>query len=148
MRTIVTEFTPFSAAVGGGMIGLSATLLWLVSGRIAGATGILSGVVFPQNRADFLWKISFIVGMVVAPMALGLFAGVTPNVVPPFGPVQVIVGGVVVGVGVTLANGCTSGHGICGLARLSRRSLASVVVFMAAGFATVFVLRHVLGGGA
>lgn len=140
-----TDFTPLSSLIGGGMIGLSATLLMLSVGRIAGATGILSGVLFPTSGSEFRWRLVMILGMIAAAPLLALVFGVRPNVVPPFGLGQIVVGGLIVGAGVSLASGCTSGHGICGLARLSVRSLTAVLSFMAAGFVTVFILRHVIG---
>ncbi len=141
-----TEFTPLASLIGGGMIGLSATLLMLTIGRTAGATGIMSGALFPASRAEGTWRLAMILGMIAAGPILAILFGVRPNVVPAIGLPQVILGGFVVGVGVSMSSGCTSGHGICGLARFSLRSLVAVLTFMGAGFVTVLLIRHVLGG--
>ena len=141
---MATEFTPFASLLGGALIGLSASLLMLGTGRIAGATGILSGALFPSNRSEFTWRAVTIVGMIAAVPILQTLFGIVPNVVPPFGAGQIVFGGLIVGIGVSFASGCTSGHGICGLARLSKRSLIAVMTFMATGFVTVFAIRHML----
>ena len=142
---MATEFTPIASLLGGGMIGLSATLLMLGVGRIAGATGIMSGILFPTSGGEFRWRIVLVIGMIIAAPVLALIFNIRPNVLPPFGLPQVTIGGLIVGFGVSLSSGCTSGHGICGLARLSVRSLVAVISFMATGFITVFIIRHVLG---
>lgn len=142
---MATEFTPLASLVGGGMIGLSATLLMLGVGRIAGATSIMSGILFPSSGGEFRWRLVMVVGMIAAAPLLAWVFNIRPNVIPPFGLPQIIIGGMIVGLGVSLSSGCTSGHGICGLARLSVRSLVAVVSFMATGFVTVFIIRHVLG---
>jgi len=142
----VTEFTPVQSLVGGGLIGLAATLLMLGHGKVLGASGILGGVVFPNGRADFAWKAMVVVGLAGSSL-IGIFVfDLSPNVVPPVALWMVAVGGLIVGVGVTVGGGCTSGHGICGLARFSPRSLVAVLTFMATAFATVFLIRHVYGG--
>ena len=137
-------FTPASALAGGALIGLAAALLWLLNGRIAGISGVLGGLLKPV-RGDIAWRVAFVLGIMAAPLVYALIATpVTPQIDASF-PV-LIVAGLLVGVGTRYGSGCTSGHGVCGLSRLSPRSLAATLTFMAAGFATVFVLRHLLGG--
>ena len=136
-----SHFTPLSALAGGVLIGLAAAWLVLGSGRILGASGLLAGLVPP--RADGSWRAQAILGLVLAPLVARLLFA-TPAPASLAGPGTLVAGGLLVGFGTRLANGCTSGHGVCGLARLSPRSLAATLTFMAAGFATVFVVRHVL----
>jgi uncharacterized membrane protein YedE/YeeE len=135
----------WSAALAGGvLIGLAATLLLWLNGRIAGVSGVLGGVLFPQ-RADVAWRIAFLVGLVGA---AGLYFALVPGAYTPregFPRGVLVVAGLLVGFGTRLGNGCTSGHGVCGLGRLSPRSLAAVLTFMATAMATTFVARH-LGG--
>jgi uncharacterized protein len=143
-----SSFTPWSALAGGGLIGLSASVLLLVNGRIAGISGILAGLVHaPGDRA---WRLAFVSGLLAAAPLAGLLLPqhVFPAALPPEMQegLRLLVAGLLVGVGTRMANGCTSGHGVCGLARLSLRSLAAVAVFMGAAFAMVFVVRHVLPG--
>jgi uncharacterized membrane protein YedE/YeeE len=139
------DFTPISAAIGGALIGLAATLLMLLTGRIAGISGIFAGLV-STGADDRGWRIAFLAGVILAPMAAGL-AG--HPMAPPTLPASwgVIVGaGLLVGFGTRLGSGCTSGHGICGNARLSRRSLVATAVFVATAMAVVAVSRHAVGG--
>lgn len=143
--TVETAFTPLASLGGGVAIGLAAVLLMLLSGRILGATGILTGVVLPAGTGDFAWRAAALAGMVSAPAVFLAATGAMPTIDAPPLPL-LMAGGVLVGVGVTLASGCTSGHGVCGLARLSRRSLAATATFMAATALTVFVVRHGLAG--
>ena len=140
------NFTPMSSLVGGALIGLAAAMLMIGYGRIAGASGLLAGVAFPQSRSEMLWRAIVIASMIASAPLLAVVLGIRPNVIPPVSLVQVAIGGLIVGVGVTLGSGCTSGHGICGLARFSVRSLVAVVSFMVTAFVSVFVLRHVVGG--
>lgn len=140
------NFTPMSSLAGGALIGLAAAMLMIGYGRIAGASGLLAGVVFPQSKSEMLWRAIVIVSMIASAPLLAVVFGIQPNVVPPVSLAQVAIGGLIVGVGVTLGSGCTSGHGICGLARFSARSLVAVVSFMVTAFISVFVLRHVVGG--
>jgi uncharacterized protein len=140
-----TTFTPFQSLFGGGLIGLSAVLLMLSIGRIMGATGILAGVFAPASRGDWLWRAAVVLGMMTGPWVVWTATGALPEVQNTISPLALVVGGLVVGVGVTLGGGCTSGHGVCGLARMSPRSAVAVLVFMATAFATVFVIRHVVG---
>ena len=138
-----TEFTPVSALIGGALICLAAVLLLALVGRVAGISGILNGAI--EQRDGRAWRWSFLLGLVGgAALWFALSSGVSP---PRIGfPLPwLIAAGLLVGFGTRLGSGCTSGHGICGLARLSKRSLMAVVAFMGTGIATVFVLRHVLG---
>ena len=133
-----------SALIGGGLIGVSAVLLMAFSGRIAGISGIVGGLLPPKPADDRTWRIAFILGLVLAPTVLTMVTGDKRIGPPTIGPVLLVVSGLLVGVGVVLGSGCTSGHGICGLSRLSPRSAAAVATFMATAIATVFIVRHVL----
>lgn len=138
------HFTPLSAAIGGLMIGLAAAILLLFNGRIAGISGILGGVLSTKQQGNG-WRWAFLFGMLIAPTLFYLWdKPLTPII--ETSPRMLIVAGLLVGVGTCLANGCTSGHGICGLARLSRRSIVAVMVFMITAFITVYIQRHVIGG--
>ena len=141
-----TSFTPWASLTGGALIGISATLLMLVLGRIMGATGIVAGALQPSSGEDFAWRAALIAGMITGPAALWLVTGEMPAVEVPVSTAALVAGGLIVGVGVTFGSGCTSGHGVCGMARLSPRSIAATLTFMATTFITVFVVRHVLGG--
>lgn len=138
-----SAFTPGPAAAGGVLIGLAAVLLMAGAGRIAGISGILGGLLPPAR--DGGWRLAFLLGLVAAPWLYQLGAAL-PAMVVQAGPGRLIVAGLLVGIGTRYASGCTSGHGVCGIARGSPRSLAATALFMAAGFAMVYVLRHVLGG--
>lgn len=138
-----TEFTPWASLAGGVLIGLSAVMAMALFGRIAGIVGITSGAVGASDRG---WRIAFIGGLLAAPVAWLLATGGFPEQTVSDNFAGMAIAGLLVGVGTTLGSGCTSGHGVCGLARLSRRSLAAVVIFMVFAAATVFVLRHVIGG--
>ncbi len=140
-----TSFTPIASLLGGGLIGLAAVALMVTHGRIAGATGVLTGLFFPRDRADWSWRVAMIAGMVLAPVVSMIITGSMPIVTVPVTTPALILGGLIVGIGVTLGSGCTSGHGVCGLARLSGRSLAAVPIFMATAAVTVFVTRHLIG---
>lgn len=144
MPTSVTPtlFTPMSALIGGALIGLAATYLLATLGRIAGISGIANGAI--DERADRGWRLAFLIAMVVTAGAWFAWSGATPRTGFPW--VWLAVAGLLVGFGTRLGNGCTSGHGICGLARFSRRSLWAVLVFMGAAFVTVYLVRHVAGG--
>jgi uncharacterized membrane protein YedE/YeeE len=141
-----TVFTPFASFGGGLLVGLGAVLLMLGLGRILGATGILSGLVFPAGREEFAWRAALVLGMVLAPGLILALTGSMPGITVTASPATIALGGVIVGLGASLGSGCTSGHGVCGLARLSLRSLVAVPVFMATAAATVFLIRHVFGG--
>jgi uncharacterized protein len=140
----MTNFTPISAAIGGALIGLSVALLMLTNGRIAGITGIFAGLIDPHG-GDRLWRLAFIAGMIAAPFAAAAagFAIPVPHMPPSL--VVVAVAGLLVGFGTRLSNGCTSGHGVCGIARLSPRSIVATMIFMAAAIAVVAVTRHGFG---
>jgi uncharacterized membrane protein YedE/YeeE len=141
----MANFTPVSAAIGGALIGLSAVLLMLSTGRIAGISGIFSGLLNVRSE-DKGWRLAFLAGLILAPIVAGLIGyGMSPPKLPSSWAV-IVVAGLLVGFGTRLGGGCTSGHGICGTARLSPRSIAATVVFMAMAIITVAVIRHVLGG--
>ena len=134
------HFTPWASLAGGVLLGLASALFILVNGRILGISGILGGLLRPA-KGDAGWRIAFIAGMLVAPMLYFAFAGPTsPRIDVGWG--TVIVAGLLVGIGTRYGAGCTSGHGVCGLSRLSPRSLVATLSFMAAGFAIVYLLRH------
>lgn len=135
-----TNFTPVSALVGGIMIGLAAAAFALLNGRIAGVSGILGGLLRPAP-GDAAWRAAFVAGLVLAPWAYAAVARLPEATIEATYPV-VVIAGLLVGIGTRYGSGCTSGHGVCGIARLSRRSLVATACFMAAGFATVFVVRH------
>ena len=134
-------FTPWSSLFGGMLIGLAAAMFVLLNGRIAGISGVLGGLLTPV-RGDVLWRVAFVGGIVAAPLAYSIFQALPPVQIDA-GYAALVVAGLLVGVGTRYGVGCTSGHGVCGLSRLSLRSLAATATFMGAGFATVFVLRHV-----
>jgi uncharacterized protein len=140
----MTDFTPWQSLFGGALIGLSAVLLMALHGRIAGMTGILSGVI-PPLTGDWPWRAVFLAGAIISPL-IYLAAGGEIAFSIPIGIPAIVLGGLLVGIGVHFGNGCPSGHGICGLARLSPRSLVAVITFMITAFITVFVIRHVIGG--
>lgn len=144
--TTATDFTPIAALLGGAMIGASAVLLLLINGRMAGVTGMLRRLLPPHEGADPWGSAAFILGLVAAPLAWLLATGGLPEQTLASSASLNIIAGFLVGFGAIIANGCTSGHGICGLARFSPRSFIAVPVFMAAGMITVFILRHVFGG--
>jgi len=143
--TIAWEaFTPVAALAGGALIGLAAALFVMLNGRIAGISGILAGLLRPV-AGDVAWRAAFVGGLLLAPVVYGLFFGL-PLVRIDAGFPLLVAAGLLVGIGTRYGAGCTSGHGVCGLSRLSPRSLVATLAFMAAGFATVFVLRHFIGG--
>ena len=142
----MTEFTPFSSLLGGALIGCAAVLLMATNGRIAGVSGIVSSLLPPQNRQDALPCLAFVAGLVGAPVVFRLATGDPVLQTVSSNLVLMASAGVLVGFGAVFGNGCTSGHGVCGLARMSGRSLAATVSFMAFAMATVFVTRHVVGG--
>ena len=141
-----TAFTPIASLSGGALIGMAAVLLMFLHGRIAGATGVLAGVLLPANFADWSWRAAMLLGMMTAPALVLALTGQMPVIEVPGSTVALLLGGLIVGVGVTLGSGCTSGHGICGMARLSPRSIAATLTFMTTTFMTVYLMRHVLGG--
>ena len=140
-----TVFTPIYSLGGGLLIGLGAVLLMLGLGRIFGATGVLSGAVFVEDRSELTWRLALILGMILAPGLIFVVTGTMPALTVPVNPAMIVIGGVIVGLGASLGSGCTSGHGVCGLSRLSIRSAVAVPTFMATAAITVFIIRHVIG---
>ena len=134
------QFTPWASLAGGILIGLAAVALVLSIGRIAGISGIVAGLLRPRT-GDVSWRVAFVAGLLAAPVAYSLFAPVPGLAIEASFPL-LIAAGVLVGVGTGYGSGCTSGHGVCGLSRGSLRSLVATLSFVAAGFATVFLLRH------
>lgn len=135
-------FTPVTALIGGALIGIAAAMFVLLNGRIAGISGVLGGLLVPV-RGDLAWRVAFIAGLLIAPLVYLLFAALpTPRIDASYG--ALLLAGLLVGVGTRYGSGCTSGHGVCGLSRLSPRSLVATVTFMGAGFFTVYVARHLL----
>jgi len=141
---MVTEFTPYASLIGGVLIGLGAVILMALNGRIAGMTAMLGGVLEPRSP-DAPWRLAFLVGAIVAPAIVMMFGAEFSFSSPTTGTLLVL-GGVIVGVGVTYGSGCTSGHGVCGMARLSPRSIVATLTFMVTTFATVTLIRHGFGG--
>lgn len=135
-----THFTPWTSLTGGLVIGIAAAMLLLLNGRIAGVSGIVGGLLAPA-RGDIAWRIAFVAGLIAAPAVYGLVTQL-PSVTIEADLPLLLGAGVLVGLGTRYGSGCTSGHGVCGLSRLSLRSLAATLSFMAAGFATVYVVRH------
>jgi uncharacterized membrane protein YedE/YeeE len=140
----MANFTPISAAIGGGLIGLSAVMLMMSIGRIAGISGIFGGLLdFTGEKKG--WRIAFIAGLILAPLIASLIGHEMPSPQMPASWAIIIPAGLLVGFGTRLGGGCTSGHGICGVARLSVRSVAATAIFMVAAIATVAITRHVFG---
>jgi len=138
------HFTPLSALIGGALIGLSAAILWVSDGRVAGISGIVGGLANPAE-GDAVWRIAFLLGLCAAPLFYWAAAGGLPAITIGSSVPLLVAGGLLVGFGTRLGGGCTSGHGVCGVARLSPRSLVATFVFMAGGFAATFAVRHLLG---
>jgi uncharacterized membrane protein YedE/YeeE len=137
-----THFTPWASLAGGALIGLAAAMLVLLNGRIAGVSGIVGGLLAPQ-RGDISWRAAFVAALLAAPALWRLFAdSPIPRIEAGFG--TLVIAGLLVGVGTSYGSGCTSGHGVCGLSRLSARSLVATLAFMGAGIATVFVAKHLV----
>ncbi|ONN82209.1 YeeE/YedE [Burkholderia cenocepacia] len=136
-------FTPWASLAGGVIIGISAAMFVLLNGRIAGISGVLGGLLKPV-RGDISWRAAFILGLIGAPLLYALFTELRRPQIDA-GYAGLIVAGLLVGVGTRFGSGCTSGHGVCGISRLSPRSLVATATFMAAGFATVYVVRHLIG---
>ena len=134
------NFTPWASLAGGMLIGLASAMFLIVNGRIAGISGILGGLLRP-SAGDNGWRVAFLTGLVLAPLAYTMFATL-PAVRVEAGNATLIIAGLLVGVGTRYGSGCTSGHGVCGLSRLSPRSMAATAAFMLAGFVTVFAVRH------
>ena len=136
----IEHFTPWSSLTGGLLIGAATAMLLLFNGRIAGISGIVGGLMRPV-AGDIGWRMAFVLGLLGAPLMYGLAAGL-PAVRVDADVTTLVVAGLLVGVGTRYGSGCTSGHGVCGLSRLSPRSLAATASFMLAGFVTVFIVRH------
>ena len=140
MTIDLQHFTPWTSLAGGVLIGLAAAMLVLFNGRIAGISGIIGGLLTPR-RGEIAWRIAFVAGLFAAPLAMALLgSNPVPRIDAGFG--MLVAAGLLVGVGTSYGSGCTSGHGVCGLSRLSPRSLAATAAFMLAGMVTVFLVRH------
>lgn len=139
------NFTPVSAAIGGVLIGIAAAILLIFNGRIAGISGILGGILKP-TKGDTAWKVAFILGILISPL-LFMWGAYTPEVNIAASTPVLIIAGLLVGFGTRLGSGCTSGHGICGMARFSRRSIVAVLIFMVVAFVTVAISNHFGLGG-
>jgi uncharacterized protein len=137
-----TSFTPWSALIGGVIIGIAAAMLALLNGRVAGISGIVGGLMRP-TFPDLTWRAAFVAGLLVSPILYAMVATLPPIDIESGYPV-IVIAGLLVGIGTRYGAGCTSGHGVCGLSRFSLRSVVATVFFMLAGFATVYVARHVI----
>jgi uncharacterized protein len=142
---MTTEFTPFTAIAGGALIGAGAVLAMLLLGRIAGISGIVAGAIFPASKDEWGWRAAFLAGMIMSPVLYTLVTGQGPQFAMPGSTAMSVVAGLLVGIGVTFGAGCASGHGVCGLARLSSRSIIATSIFMLMAVATVYVTRHLIG---
>ena len=140
------NFTPISALIGGGLIGLAAVLLMATNGRIAGISGIVSGAMVGETESR-LWRLAFIIGLIGAPFIWALFGRAQPVAEGLPGWAALIGGGLLVGIGTGIGSGCTSGHGVCGMSRLSPRSIVATLTFMGVGMAVVALLRPLVMGG-
>ncbi|MAU96575.1 MAG: hypothetical protein CMP81_11905 [Fulvimarina sp.] len=139
----VTPFTPLASTLGGVLIGLSAVLVMALFGRIAGISGITTGAL-PMRRDDWDWRLAFVAGLIAAPLLVLAITGTPVRQTVPTDLTAMAIAGLLVGFGTVMGSGCTSGHGVCGLARLSPRSLVAVLTFMTTAFLTVLVLRHLV----
>ena len=143
----MTDFTPLAGTIGGILIGLSAVLLMGGIGRIAGLSGIFGGILTTAWTAEQSWRALFLAGTLGGAVIVALLGGIDPEAIAfPGTPLTTAIGGLLVGFGTALGAGCTSGHGICGISRLSVRSIVSTVIFMAVAVLTVFIIRHAMGG--
>jgi uncharacterized membrane protein YedE/YeeE len=141
----MAPFDPIPALIGGGLIGLAASLMMLLNGRIAGVSGILGGLLAPAS-SDKAWRLAFLAGLIVAPLIAGALGRPLAPAVMPASWLVVVAAGLLVGFGSRMGGGCTSGHGVCGIARLSTRSIVATLVFMATAALTLAVVRHGMGG--
>lgn len=141
-----TEFTPLASTFGGMLIGAAAVFLMWIRGNVFGATGILTGFLSPRNSTDWSWRAAILAGMLSGPFVYLFLTGGFPTIEVPVSRLSMIIGGFIVGVGVVFGAGCTSGHGVCGLARFSPRSLVATVSFMVGTAVMVFITRHLVGG--
>lgn len=142
MSLDMAAFSPFASLTGGVLIGVAAALLLLLCGRVAGVSSILGDLLRPV-KGEVSWRLAFLLGLIAAPVLYSLFAALPASRVET-GDGVIVIAGLLVGLGTRYGSGCTSGHGVCGLSRFSLRSLVATLVFMGAGFATVFVVRHLL----
>lgn len=141
----MANFTPLSAAIGGALIGLAAVMLMLLAGRVAGVSGIAAGIL-GIGSVDRAWRVAFVAGLILAPVAAMLAGYSVPIPEMPASWAVIVAAGLLVGFGARLGGGCTSGHGVCGISRLSTRSIAATLIFMGAAVVTVALMRHVIGG--
>lgn len=141
------NFTPYSALIGGALIGLSAALLMLLNGRVAGISGIIGRALPPHQRADLGWRLFFLTGLLLGPLSTRLVGDNVTNIHIDTPLPVLVIAGLLVGYGTNLGGGCTSGHGVCGLARLSPRSSAATLMFMVVAGITVYIVRHWIGAG-
>ena len=139
------SFTPIPSLLGGMILGLAAALYVFLHGRILGISGIVTGLLHPK-MTDSAWRLSLVLGLISAPFLAALFFGIIPIVEIDSSWLAIVIAGLLVGFGAQYGSGCTSGHGICGLSRLSPRSLVATLAFMSAGFIMVFIIRHLIGG--
>jgi len=144
-KNFMTPFTPETALAGGALIGLAAAVLLLGNGRIAGISGIIGGLFVPK-ATGLVWRLLFIAGILLGALLYQALGGATYRISIDASPAVLLAAGLLVGFGTRMGSGCTSGHGVCGISRLSVRSIVATLVFMATAAATVFVVRHVLGG--
>ena len=138
------SFTPLPSLLGGMILGVAAALYVVLHGRILGISGIVSGLLRPK-LTDSAWRLSLVLGLASAPFMAALFFGIFPVIEIESDWIAIVIAGLLVGFGAQYGSGCTSGHGICGLSRLSPRSMVATLSFMGAGFITVFILRHLIG---
>jgi uncharacterized membrane protein YedE/YeeE len=143
----VESFTPLASLAGGVMIGVAALLLMLVHGRVMGVSGILGGLIVPSDKSDVRWRVLFVIGVLAGPFAIMALTGAPVERTPVASGFTLPIAGFLVGLGTAIGAGCTSGHGICGLARLSIRSAVAVGMFMGTAIVTVYIVRHMLQGG-
>jgi uncharacterized membrane protein YedE/YeeE len=141
----MAPFDPITALIGGALIGLAASLMLVLNGRIAGVSGILGGLLVPAS-SDKAWRLAFIAGLIAAPIIAGAFGRSLGEATMPASWLVIVVAGLLVGFGARMGGGCTSGHGVCGMSRLSKRSIAATMVFMATAALTVAIVRHGMGG--
>ena len=141
----MAAFDPVTALIGGALIGLAAALMMLMIGRVAGVSGIVGGLISDRG-SDRIWRLAFVAGLIAAPFLTGLTGYALPTPEMPRTWTLVIIGGLLVGFGSRLGSGCTSGHGVCGIARISPRSIAATLVFMISAMITVAIMRHGIGG--
>ena len=141
----MAAFDPVSALLGGGLIGLASVLLMLLNGRVAGISGIVGGAL-AMSAGDKVWRLAFIAGLIVAPIVIGLFGHPLPEPQMPASWLLIVAAGILIGFGARYGGGCTSGHGVCGIARLSARSIAATAIFMVSAIIAVAIIRHGFGG--